>query len=233
MKTLFVCADCAAVRDEFSAYLDGEMNGVSMQAMAAHLEACTGCAMEFEGLRDMQAMLGSMRTAQEPAGLQARLRAVIGVERERGTHLPLTQRVAKVWAATWAPLAMRVVAGAVVAVGLVGGVVLMLGAPDAVQANDEPLGAMTTPHYLYSQVPPQPIELGENAPEGVPILVEAEIDGEGRVFDYRIIAGPADAKVARRIEANLLGSVFQPATVFGVPVNGRVMMTYTGVSVRG
>jgi hypothetical protein len=36
-----------------------------------------------------------------------------------------------------------------------------------------------------------------------------------------------------RVENNLLTSVFTPATVFGVPVRGHVVITYTGVSVRG
>jgi hypothetical protein len=35
------------------------------------------------------------------------------------------------------------------------------------------------------------------------------------------------------VEQNLLTSVFRPATVFGVPVDGHVMLTYAGVSVRG
>jgi hypothetical protein len=39
--------------------------------------------------------------------------------------------------------------------------------------------------------------------------------------------------VRRQVEQNLLTSVFKPATVFGVPVDGHVMLTYTGVSVRG
>jgi hypothetical protein len=104
-----------------------------------------------------------------------------------------------------------------------------VGAPSAVQANDEPLGAMTAPHFLYSEVPPQPIEFGRE----VPILVEAKVDNQGRVYDYTILSGPTDANVERRLQANLLSSVFRPATVFGQPVAGHVVMTYTGVSVRG
>ena len=88
---------------------------------------------------------------------------------------------------------------------------------------------MTQPRYLYSEVPPQPIEVGRE----VPILILARIDDQGRVYDYSILSGPMEAHVERRVQANLLASVFQPATVFGLPVRGHVMMTYTGVSVRG
>jgi hypothetical protein len=53
------------------------------------------------------------------------------------------------------------------------------------------------------------------------------------VYDYTILDGPSDSAVRRQVEQNLLTSVFTPATVFGVPVDGHVMLTYTGVSVRG
>jgi hypothetical protein len=108
--------------------------------------------------------------------------------------------------------------------------VLRLFAPGlAVQANDDGLAHLIAPHYLYAQVPPQQIQTGRE----VPILVEAMVDTRGRVYDYTIIAGPNDPAVRLRVEQNLLSSVFRPATVFGVPVDGHVMLTYTGVSVRG
>jgi hypothetical protein len=53
------------------------------------------------------------------------------------------------------------------------------------------------------------------------------------VYDYSILEGSQDSAVKVRVEGNLLSSVFQPATVFGVPVRGHVVLTYTGVSVRG
>jgi len=39
--------------------------------------------------------------------------------------------------------------------------------------------------------------------------------------------------VRLRVEENLLSSVFTPATLFGAPVRGHVVMTYMGVSVHG
>jgi hypothetical protein len=59
------------------------------------------------------------------------------------------------------------------------------------------------------------------------------VDTRGRVYDYTIVDGPRDQAVRLEVEQNLLSSVFTPATVFGVPVDGHVMVTYTGVSVRG
>ncbi len=223
---------CTSVRKKFSDYLDGAISGVAMQAVAVHLDACATCAEEFAALRQMQASLAALGPARAPAGLQAQLRAALSEERVRGTHLAWHLRLATIWRTRFAPMAWNAAAGTAAALVLVGGLGLLLvvaDTPSAVQANDEPLGAMTAPHYLYSEVPPQPIEFGRE----VPVLIEAKVDDQGRVYDYTILSGPTDPSVERRVQANLLASVFQPATVFGVPVAGRVMMTYTGVSVRG
>ena len=59
------------------------------------------------------------------------------------------------------------------------------------------------------------------------------MDSAGRVYDYSILAGPQDPETRIRVEDNLLSSVFRPATAFGVPVRGHVVLTYSGVSVRG
>lgn len=223
---------CADVRAEFSPYLDGEMSGTAMHSMAGHLFACRECQVEFSAWRSIQRTLGSMGAAKAPAGLQARLRTAIAAERARHTHLPWPQRFVMIWREHLSQLAVRTVTGTAAALVLIGGVgaaIEIAGVPTAVHANDEALGAVTAPHYLYSEVPPQPIEFGRE----VPVLIEAKIDDQGRVYDYTILSGPTDQSIERRVQANLLASRFQPATVFGQPVSGQVVMTYTGVAVKG
>jgi hypothetical protein len=63
--------------------------------------------------------------------------------------------------------------------------------------------------------------------------VEASVDAAGRVYDFSIVAGPQDDAVRTQIANQLLGSVFQPASAFGVPIRGRVVVTFSGISVRG
>ena len=224
--SVFRKSPCAGQRQQFPEYLDGTLTGVAMGELASHLDSCAACADEFQALRATQSALGSLGRAAMPLDLQTRLRAAISMERERNTHRPLLERLA-VWAR---PLAMRGALATVVTVVMIGSVCgLLYGTPAPVEANDEPLGAMTSPHFLYSEVPAQPIEVGRD----VPILVEAKIDEQGRVYDYSIVYGPNDQQTVLRVEANLLSSRFKPATVFGVAVQSRVMMTYSGVSVRG
>jgi outer membrane biosynthesis protein TonB len=65
------------------------------------------------------------------------------------------------------------------------------------------------------------------------IVVEASVNSEGKVYDYRIVSGPESQAVQDQVVDQLLTSVFQPASVFGAPVRGRVVLTFSGISVRG
>ena len=221
--------DCASVRSGFSGYLDGVVSGVEMAAISRHLRDCDDCAKDFNVWREVQRSLGELGPQLPPARLQARLRAAIAAERERGAHLPFFQRALLLWRSSIAPLALRLSGGFAVAVVLAGGLFWMFGAPVDVQANDDAMAHLVAPRYIYSQVPPEPI----NTKRDVPIVVDAMVDSSGRVYRYTILEGPTDNEVVVRVENNLLSSVFAPATVFGVPVRGHVVITYTGVSVRG
>ena len=53
------------------------------------------------------------------------------------------------------------------------------------------------------------------------------------MYDYKIISGNADSKTRSQLEDALMFSVFAPAQVFGQPVRGTVLLSFSGVSVPG
>jgi anti-sigma factor (TIGR02949 family) len=223
-------AICTRMRNQFSRYLDGETSGKNMAALARHLEACPDCNREFAGWRTMQQALAISGRAPAPENLQARLRAAIRDERQNNTHLSPVRRWSQLWHDTLAPLALRASGGFALALVLLGGLSWIAAPLGAVEANDDKLAHLNAPHFLYSQVPPQLI-VTQN--DDTPILIEARIDDRGRVYDFNIISGPTDPGVRMRVQENLMTSIFHPATIFGEPVPGHLMLTYTGVSVRG
>jgi hypothetical protein len=62
--------------------------------------------------------------------------------------------------------------------------------------------------------------------------VQAFVNGEGRVYDYKILSGSTDAKTRSELEETLLFSIFDPAKVFGQPVRGTVLLSFAGVRAR-
>ena len=222
---------CQKCRSSFSAYLDGAISGQQMHEIAQHLERCSGCEQEFTALRAMQRTLSALGPAKAPIDLGLKLRLAISHEQARRKSSWLDTLSLR-WENSIRPMLVQVSAGFAGAVVLVGGIALLLGlfaAPEPVMANDEPLGAMTSPHYMYSAVSPRPIVTNHDSP----IVVEAYINAEGRVYDYNIVSGPEDTAVYNQVVDQLLMSVFEPASVFGAPVRGRVILTFSGISVHG
>ena len=171
-----------------------------------------------------------MGPLKAPADLGMKLRLAISHEQSRSAPVQLA-RLRVQWDNLFRPLLLQASAGFAGAVALIGGIMLLLGmvaAPEPVMANDEPLGAVTAPHYLYSATEPQAIQTARDET----IVVEANVNARGEVYDYQIVSGPSDPGVQKQITGQLLSSVFQPASVFGGPVRGRVVLTFSGISVH-
>ncbi len=222
---------CQKCRSSFSAYLDGAVSGEQMRRIAQHLDACSSCAREFAALRTLQRSLAALGPAKAPADLGLRLRLAISHEQARRKSSWL-ETLGLRWDNAIRPMLVQVSAGFAGTVLLVGSIGLLLGvvaAPEPVMANDEPLAGMTAPHYLYSPVSPRAIVTGHDSV----IVVEAYVNSAGRVYDYKVVSGPDDPAVHGQIVDQLMMSVYEPASVFGTPVRGRVVLTFSGVSVHG
>jgi hypothetical protein len=235
---------CDQIQSSFPDYLDGAVSGLEMQEIARHLEGttdpttgarippCEDCAREFAALRNAQDAVALLRPAKPPADLGLKLRVAISRESARRSNR-LIDRVQVRWENALRPILVQVSAGVAATTVLVGSMMVLLGAVAPVNspvlADDEPLSAITAPHYLYSTVAPAAIVCNHNAP----IIVEAAVDSSGRVYDYSIVSGPEDEAVRTQVASQLLQQIFQPATVFGLPIRGRVVVTFSGISVRG
>ena len=233
---------CTEVQARFSSYLDGAISGHEMLEISRHIEGCEdaasgsrvagceACARELAAWRLTQDAVSALGPAKAPVDLGLKLRLAISHERVR-RESRLVDRLSLAWDNAVRPFMVQVSAGLAGTVVL-GSVALLLGvvaAPQPVLANDEPLGAITAPHYLYSVVAPGDIVTSH----GNAIVVEASVDTAGRVYDFTIVSGPQDDAIRTRVADQLLGSVFEPASAFGVPIRGRVVVTFSGISVRG
>jgi anti-sigma factor RsiW len=223
--------DCGEIRQMFSGYLDGAVSGVEMQAVAGHLGTCADCDAEFTAWRAMQGLLTAVKRDKAPSDLGIRLRVAISHENARRQG-HWWDGFAVRWENGLRPLLVQASAGLAMALVLLGGIGMLVGvvaAPQPVMADDEPLGAITAPHYLYSSATAGAVVTGQDAT----IVIEAKVNAEGRVYDYTIVSGPQDPATLARVRDQLMLQVYRPATVFGAPVPGRVLITFAGVSVRG
>ena len=222
---------CAHVRQQFSAYLDGAVTGAAMHEIAAHLEDCPGCEAEFAEWRNAQLLVSSIGPAKAPANLGLRLRVALSQQAANTTQEKFARGRIH-WQNTLRPLLWQVTAGFASTVALLGGAAVLIGmfaSPEPLLARDEPLGMASSPRFLYSSLEPA----GAVGDRNNPVVVQAFVNGEGRVYDYKIVSGNTDTKTRSQLENTLLFSVFAPAQVFGQPVRGTVVLSFSGVSVRG
>jgi len=228
---------CSGARAKFTEYLDGRLTGREMQRVTRHLEGCVECASEFDAQRQMLRALGSLGPisgkTKEPADMLLRIRVAISQERAQRSRGVFAQW-GLAWRNTVGPFLLQLSAGFASAVLLLGMVTVLVGMfarPVPASAQDEPLGMATAPRFLYlSSNGPNADQIG--TVDG-PVVVEAYVDGSGKVYDYRIVTGPTDSETRSQVENMLLFSVFEPARSFGQPVRGLAVISFSGVSVRG
>ncbi len=249
---------CKSIRSQFSAYLDGAVSGKAMFQMEDHLKQCTACSEDFAAWRRMQQALGELGPVKAPPDLALKLRVTLSQEHNR-TARDSFERWQVKWQNTVAPFLLRASAGLASAVLLIGSAALLIGAftsPETVEARDDPSSAATSPRFLYSMIESNaPQSSGaetraqrpgeSDARDGISpsvraidtsansVVVEAYVNDAGRVYDYKIISGPDDAVSRAQIENLLLFSVFEPARVFGEPVRGVAVVSFSGISVQG
>jgi hypothetical protein len=224
---------CDEVQAGFADCLDGRLSGREMQEIDEHLQKCRDCAREWNSLRDLQASLAVLGPVPEPPDLPLRIRVAVSQERAHSRR-----RIFTAWGLAWkntvGPFLLQAGAGFASAVLLLGTIVVLvtvLAQPEAAQATpDEPLGNATAPHLLYFSN-----AQGNDETDAIssPVTVEAYVNGEGEVYDYRIVSGPTDAVTRSQVENLLLFSRFEPARFFGQPVRGLAVLSFSGVSVRG
>lgn len=225
---------CKSIQAKISEYLDGRMTGREMQRVSAHLDGCRECAHEFLTLRQNQSALASLGPVSEPQDLLLRVRVAVSRERAR-SRKGILDSWGLAWKNTIGPFVLQAAAGFASAVLLLGTVTVLVGMftrPEVAQAKgDEPLGNATAPRLMY-------LSSGSGSSDAIgaiagPVVVEAYINGEGEVYDYRIVSGPSDSETRAQIENLLVLSRFEPARFFGQPVRGLAVLSFSGVSVRG
>jgi Putative zinc-finger len=223
---------CAEYKKQFSLYLDGQVSGAEMFALTRHMETCLDCTREYAELRRTQQMLLDLRRAKAkaPADLALRLRLAISRESKQARRSRFEGTLVRLSNSLNA-LMVPVTAGVVSAVLIFGLLLGFFALPTQLQASssDVPLMLYTGPQLEQSPFGTSLGSIGDDS-----VVVEAFVDANGRVQDYRVLSQPDDAKVVLPELKNLLiFTTFRPALSMGVPTPGRAVISFSKISVKG
>ena len=221
---------CGDVKELFSPYLDGQVSGVEMQSLSRHLQECPRCTREYAALQRAQQLLAGLGPKKAPADLALKLRVAVSQEvaqARRPRYQGLLVRIENALNAFMVPAT----AGLVSAVLIFGLLLGFFALPGQLQASsgDVPLMLYTAPQLEQTMFGTTLSSTGDDS-----VVIEAYVDANGRVEDYRILSEPEDAgSVLPEVKKILIFTTFRPALSMGRPTPGRAVISFSKISVKG
>jgi len=219
---------CPKVRQKLAGYVQDRLGVADRLGVRMHLEGCEVCFDEYEYQARLASPLRELPVAEPPATLRTAIRLrVIPQPRpslwERWqVHLGNLMR----------PVALPAAAGLLSALILFGILLPAVHNTRVVSAAgpgpDIPTILVTEPRF--KEASPYPVTED--------LLVEAWIDDRGNITNFEVISptpmGPAVEKMLLLQSANLLLTTrFEPATRFGQPIAGKVLLSLRRINIRG
>ena len=204
---------CTDAKKLLSPYLDGAVTGTEMLALQDHMEQCAACLREYRSLRQAQQLLTSVGRVQVPADLGLKLRLWMRIENTVNAFMvPAT-------------------AGLACALLIFGLVTAILAIPGPLQANnqDVPLMLNTGPELQQSVFGTALSSMNTDS-----LVIEAYVDQNGRVQDYRILSDPGESQaLLPQVKRMLIFTTFRPAMSMGRPIPSRAVLSFSRISVQG
>lgn len=212
---------CTEIRRSFSEVLDAIAGPETRRSVRYHLTNCAACRKEFERLELLQADLRTLPRLQVPAEAALRLRVRLSQE----LHRHLLSRLLVHLENGLRPLVLPASAGVLTAV-ICFGLFLGAGAPPVTKTPDVRVQVVTPPRLVT--LAPIDFSTGDE-----PLVLVTYVDADGRVTSYKVLSGEASPEMARQLDRMFLFSAFAPATSFGRPTSGQVVLSLKRINVRG
>jgi hypothetical protein len=201
-----------------------------MRALTRHLEQCADCAREYAGMQRSQQLLASLGPKKVPADLALKLRVAISREAAQARRPRFEGVLVRLENALNAFM-VPATAGLVSAVLFFGLLLGFFALPAQLRASsgDVPLMLYIGPQLEQSAFGTSLGNVGDDA-----LVVEAYVDANGRVEDYRILSQPDEAQaVLPQLKNLLIFTTFHPALSMGRPTSGTAVLSFSKISVKG
>ncbi len=225
---------CGEAKSLFSPYLDGAVTGTQMHAIGRHLQTCAGCRHEYRLVQQTQQLLAGLKRQKAPADLALRLRVAISQEAAQAKRPRLQGVMIRLENALGAFM-VPATAGLVSTVVIFGLLMGFLALPGQLQASndDVPLMLYTAPQLEQTAFGTTVTSIG-----GESLVIEAYIDANGRIQDYRVLSDGAESTERMPDVKNMMFmlstfTTFRPATSMGRPTPGRAVLSFSKISVKG
>jgi Putative zinc-finger len=225
--------DCKSVRSTLWDYAAGTLDQMEDLMVAAHLRECAECDLHRAEVRSMRTGLNHLPKVSVSPLLRTRLRVIASRERSRqalrrnlaARLADLRSRAKLLFDNLLRPIAVPAVGGVLASFFCFGVIVDTLHV-HPVWDNDIPFGVYT--EVMIDDVSPFSLS-------GHDVMVQLTVDKDGKVSDFEVPQGTASPEELRDIGNLVLFGSFVPATAFGQPVTGKILVTisHVNINIRG
>lgn len=219
---------CAKVQKLMSSFIDSMVSPAEAERVEAHVYACEPCRRQLQSLVSMRNLLTRMEKPGVPEDLTLESRVRLSHERNKNLLVRLETRFNNILK----PLAIPAILG-VSLTTLFFGILLASLASNASALAQSPIAEKPV-FALYKPVRTTDPTMARFASSDKqtwdePLMIETDVDGDGRVTEYRIISGPENPEVNRWIREVLSLAQFTPATAFGRPIGSKIILSFVAV----
>jgi hypothetical protein len=212
--------------------LDSILDDGQGRALDEHIADCGGCSAQLAAMRRTKWLMANLTPPPCPAEMTLRLRAAVSEQMASRRHAFWQNRHLESFGMRFEcalnALLFAATAGLISAVLIFGLLVGVLVPAPMSNANDVPTMLYTPPEMTSA-----PFGLGLAGGNADAILVEAAIDPQGRVQDYRVLNSAGESGLSAEMKNALIFAQFRPATSFGLPTSGRVVISFSNINVGG
>lgn len=217
--------NCTKATSLLSLHLDGALELRQSRAVDDHLSSCSKCRSEYSSLKQTQNILAVVGRKQAPSDLALKIRVAISREASAVRVRPFEMLRFRFETAMNAFM-VPATAGLLSAIVFFGLLIGFFALPSL--NNDVPTMLYTPPELTMA-----PFGL-TNSISSDSLVLEAYVDANGRVQDYRVLSpGSETGLVDQQLKNMLIFAIFRPATSFGRPTSGKVVLSFSHVNVRG
>jgi hypothetical protein len=222
--------NCNSVRESLWDYMAETLQEEQREGVARHLDGCRDCDLHRAEVLSLRTGFKGLPRKEVSPLLATRLRVIASRERSRQVlRQDLAARLADLRARIrlnfdnlLRPIAVPAAGGILASLFCFGVIVDSLHVRSDWD-NDIPIGLYT--NVILDDV--TPFSVGGND-----VMVQLTVDPNGNVSDFTVPSGNVSADEMREIGNLVLYSSFIPATAFGQPVSGKILVGINHINVR-
>jgi hypothetical protein len=229
--------DCSSIQELMSPFIDSMVTAEETDRLETHLLKCEPCQRQLQSFISIRNLVARIEPIAPPEDLVLETRVKLSHERNRNYFDRLETHLNNVLK----PLAIPALLGVSLTTLFFGVLFGTIASNTAVLAQDLDdggaltgsaggvLGAVMEPVRTTNPTMMRFVERNARDLKQQPLMIETEVGSDGRVLDYRIIAGPESPEVHRWVKDLLSLAQFTPARAFGKPVTSTIILSFVDV----